>query len=114
MSRSLSALDPYFRPFGAYLVQVARSLGPTTVTSTRRSWADQARLYLDYVQGRRALPALPPERSLHVLGYAVDLVVGSYTPGGPPSPEMAALGQWWRDSGGRWGGAADPVHFSAS
>jgi len=113
VSRALSALAPNFRPYAEYLVSVAASVGPTVVTSTRRSWSEQARLYLDYVQGRRALPAVPPDRSLHVLGYALDMVVGAYKVGGPPTPEMAALGDWWRKSGGRWGGAADPVHFSA-
>lgn len=112
MSRSLAALDSRFRPYAEYLVAVARSLAPTTVTSTRRTWSDQARLYLDYVQGRRALPALPPERSLHVQGWALDMVCGDYRVGGPPTPEMAALGDWWRQGGGRWGGTADPVHFS--
>lgn len=113
MSSSLSALDQAFRPYAEYLVAVARLLGVPHVTSTRRSYSDQSRLYLDYVQGRRALPALPPERSLHVRGLALDLVIGSYVAGGPPSPEMQALGRWWLAGGGRWGGAADPVHFSA-
>lgn len=113
MSRSLSALDPAFRPYGELLVKAARMLGTAHVTSTRRTYADQQRLWLDYLQGRRPLPALPPERSLHVRGLAVDLVVGEYTAGGPPSPEMTLLGEWWRSGGGRWGGVADPVHFSA-
>jgi hypothetical protein len=113
VSRALADLDPSFRPYAEALVSAARSLAPTQVTSTRRSWSDQARLYVDYLQGKRALPALPPERSLHVWGYAVDLVCGAYKVGGPPSPEMAALGDWWRKAGGRWGGAADPVHYSA-
>lgn len=113
MSRALADLDPRFRPFATYLVEVARSVGPTQVTSTRRTWSEQSRLYLDYLQGRRALPALSPDRSLHVLGFAIDMVCGDYTVGGPPSPEMAALGDWWIRGGGRWGGKADPVHFSA-
>lgn len=113
MSRSLSALDQTFRPYAEYLVSTARLLGTPHVTSTRRSYSEQARLYLDYVSGKRPLPALPPDRSLHVRGLALDLVVGNYQAGGPPSPEMAALGKWWTDGGGRWGGAADPVHFSA-
>lgn len=113
MSRSLADLDPQFRPYAEILFKAARSLGPSQITSTRRTWAEQSRLYLDYLQGRRALPALPPDKSLHVFGYAVDLVVGNYRVGGPPTEEMAALGAWWRSAGGRWGGAADPVHFSA-
>lgn len=113
MSRSLSALDPHFRPFAEYLWKVARLLGSAHLTSTRRSYVEQERLYMDYVQGRRALPALPPTRSMHVRGLAVDLVVGDYKAGGPASPEMNALGQWWRAGGGRWGGATDPVHFEA-
>lgn len=113
MSRSLSALDARFRPFAEYLVQTARLLGTPHVTSTRRSWVEQQRLWLDYMQGRRPLPALPPSQSLHVRGLAVDLVVGAYTAGGPPSPEMVALGNWWLNGGGRWGGTSDPVHFSA-
>lgn len=113
MSASLSSLDPRFRPYAEALVSAARGLGKTVVTSARRSWSDQARLYMDYLQGRRALPALPPDRSLHVAGLAVDLVCGNYTVGGPPSPEMAELGRAWIAFGGRWGGAADPVHYSA-
>lgn len=112
MSRSLASLDQQFRPYGEYLVQVGRTLGPVTVTSTRRTWAHQAGLYQDYLAGRRPLPVAPPERSRHVWGLAVDLVVGKYRAGGPPSPEMQALGEWWRKNGGVWGGKADPVHFS--
>lgn len=113
MSRSLSALAPAFRSYAEYLVKTARLLGTPHITSTRRSWAEQQRLWLDYLQGRRPLPALPPDQSLHVRGLALDLVVGSYQAGGPPSPEMVALGEWWRAGGGRWGGISDPVHFSA-
>ena len=113
MSRSLAQLDQQFRPYAEYLVKVARTLAPATVTSTRRTWAEQAGLYQDYLAGRRPLPVAPPERSRHVWGLAVDLVVGKYRAGGPPSPEMQALGEWWQKSGGVWGGKADPVHFSA-
>ena len=112
MSRSLASLDPQFRPYAEYLVQVGRSVGRTTVTSTRRTWAEQAGLYEAYRAGRRPLPVAPPGRSRHVWGLAVDLVVGKYRAGGPPSPEMQALGEWWRKNGGVWGGKADPVHFS--
>lgn len=113
MSRSLATLDPQARPYFEYLVDASRTaLGSTTITSTRRTWAEQARLYQDWLAGFRPLPALPPERSLHVAGLAVDLVVGRYTAGGPPSAEMTELGTWWRSLGGRWGGPADPVHFS--
>ncbi|MGH9024375.1 MAG: hypothetical protein ACRDV9_15005 [Acidimicrobiia bacterium] len=113
MSRSLATLDQEARPYFEYLVDAARTyLGPTTITSTRRTWTEQARLYQDYLAGHRSLPALPPERSLHVYGLAVDLVVGRYAAGGSSSPEMTALGTWWRSLGGRWGGPGDPVHFS--
>lgn len=113
MSKSLADLDPWFRPYAEYLVQAARLLGTPHVTSTRRDYIEQSRLYMDYLSGKRSLPALPPTQSLHVYGLALDLVVGEYTPGGPPSPEMAALGAWWLQAGGRWGGKGDPVHFSA-
>lgn len=114
MSTSLASLAPDFRPFAEYLVKVAKTLGPTVVTSTRRSWVEQQRLWVDYMSGKRALPAVPPNQSLHTRGWAVDLVVGSgYEAGGPPTPEMAALGRWWQQSGGRWGGVKDPVHYEA-
>src|SRR5262249_29736874 len=109
-----STLDPYFRPYADYLVGVGRKyLGRVVVTSTRRSWAEQARMYSDWLAGHRVLPVDPPERSMHVRGLALDLVIGDYRAGDPPSREMQALGEWWQSAGGRWGGKRDPVHFSA-
>lgn len=90
----------------AYLQEVARLNGiGFTVTSTRRSVADQARLYRAYRAGRSQYPAAPPGTSAHELGLAFDAVVR-------PESYQAAFGALWERLGGEWGGKyQDPVHF---
>lgn len=89
-----------------YMTAVARANGHGfTVTSTRRSRADQARLYRNYLAGRSSYPAAPPGTSAHELGLAFDAVVN-------PSSYQDAYGALWERLGGEWGGRyRDPVHF---
>lgn len=110
---SLSTLDPRFRPWAVYLVQVAEYNGfRVGITSTRRSAGQQAGLWNRYQtclrSGGSCLPAAPPGRSLHEYGLAVDLVVNGDWRG----PHQEALGRWWASIGGFWS-PRDPVHFAA-
>lgn len=99
-------LDPALRRGLDWMTAVARANGHGfTVTSTRRSRADQARLYRSYVSGRSRYPAAPPGTSAHELGLAFDAVVH-------PPQYQSAYGQLWERIGGEWGGRySDPVHF---
>jgi len=104
---SVNSLDPRFREAVGFLLQVAPALGATSVriTSTRRSRAQQTKLYAAYVAGKSAFPAARPGTSKHERGLAVDLVV-------TPASAQALLGRWWQSVGGIWGGTfKDPIHF---
>src|SRR5512143_269195 len=99
-------LDPALKRGLDWLTAVARANGHgLTVTSTRRSRADQTRLYRAYLAGRSQYPAAPPGTSAHERGLAFDAVVR-------PSQFQAAYGALWERIGGEWGGRySDPVHF---
>jgi hypothetical protein len=107
VSSSLLDLDPAFAPIADWFVRYVREAGySVVVTSTRRSEKQQAELYAEWKAGARDLPALPPERSLHVRGLAFDMVVsGNYR-----SQDQRVVGTEWVRLGGTWG-AGDPVHF---
>lgn len=109
---STAKLDPAFRPYADALLKLARTYDPRFVlTSTYRSRQEQQRLYARYLKGESALPALPPGRSQHERGLAVDMARLGVDP--QQDDILAALGEAWRDAGGVWGGAVDPVHFEA-
>lgn len=78
------------------------------VTSTVRSFSQQARLYAAYRAGRTRYPAAPPGSSMHERGLAFDLAAD------PDALEtVGPLAGLW---GLRWGGhftPRDPVHFEA-
>ncbi len=74
------------------------------MTSTRRSKAEQTRLYERYLRGESLLPAAPPGSSLHELGIAIDIVF-------PGDEELAVAVDAAADFGLRWAGPGDPVHF---
>lgn len=75
-----------------------------TVTSTRRSYAEQAELYRRYKAGLSKYPAAPPGQSQHALGTAWDMVLD------PPVYDIA--GKLWESIGFTWGGRFnDRVHF---
>lgn len=102
---SLDALTPEFIPYAKAFVQFLGNnrLHPQ-ITSTRRSRAEQSRLYDAYIaRGRTGLPAAPPGASAHEYGYAVDLLVS-------PQEYLYAVGNYWSQLGGVWH-PSDPVHF---
>ena len=104
MSADLSQLIPELEPFARDLVLVAGQAGlQPRVTSTRRSYPEQKRLYSRYLAGLSTLPAAPPGRSAHEFGYAFDMVVTPYN-------ALADVGRTWSQAGGVWH-ASDPVHF---
>lgn len=76
MSVQLRGLAPQLRPAAEYLLAVARAYGlHPTVTSARRSRAEQQRLYDRAQAGRSKYPAAAPGRSAHEYGMALDVVV---------------------------------------
>jgi len=109
---STRTLDTRFRPFADALLALARRLDKRfVITSARRSRTDQQRLYNRWLAGQSPFPALPPGKSRHELGLAVDLA----RRGVDPSEDelLVQLGAEWRKVGGGWGGAKDPVHFES-
>lgn len=96
------------RAAARYLFDTAQANGLSPrVTSTYRSYQQQARLYRRYLAGLSPYPAAPPGRSLHEQGRAFDMVVSDaryYQP----------LGALWEQMGGKWGGRFnDEIHFEA-
>jgi hypothetical protein len=107
---SLRSLQYAAQPFAWSLWVYARALSPDfRITSVRRSFQEQARLYADFRAGRSALPAAPPGHSMHQYGLAWDMAKVGWRPGQPDS-DLAELGSLWTDAGGIWH-PSDPVHF---
>lgn len=106
MSADLGQLVPELEPFARALVDAAGAAGLLPrVTSTRRSSAEQARLYRRAQQGLQKYPVAPPGRSPHEYGEAFDLIVS-------PLDYIDSVGQLWEQWGGVWGGRfGDEVHF---
>ena len=105
MSTSLRDLAPNTRPKVSEWLASLRDAGVQgRVTSTRRSTAEQTRLYERYLRGESLLPAAPPGSSLHELGIAIDIVF-------PGDEELAVAVDAAADFGLRWAGPGDPVHF---
>lgn len=77
---------------------------PATVTSGRRTHAQQRALYRRYLAGLNPYPVAPPGTSDHELGYAVDIWAGN-------SEDTRLLGRTWRSWGGLWS-ERDEVHFA--
>lgn len=102
MSTSLRSLDRRAYPYLEWLYRVAESEGlRPRITSTRRTRAQQVRLYRRYLAGLQPYPVARPGTSPHERGLAIDMV----------SRDNETLGRWWRSQGGRWLGPRDPVHF---
>ena len=101
-----SELIPELRPFARELVRAAGAAGLLPrVTSTRRSFAEQKRLYSRYLAGLSPYPAAPPGHSAHEYGFAFDMIVS-------PLEDLVDVGQYWESLGGVWGGRkGDDVHF---
>jgi hypothetical protein len=104
-STSTRTLMPDLRPVADAFIRFLRSQGVNViVTSTRRSYDTQRRLWENFQAGCSRYPAAPPGRSRHGLGRAFDLNLS------PPVYEAA--GMVWEQLGGRWGGRfADRIHF---
>lgn len=97
---SLEQLQRWLQPYAEYLADLAPE---ARITSVYRSYAEQSRLYRNYLLGRSQFPALPPGRSRHQYGLAWDMIA--------PLEQLRALGREWQRLGGRWGGERDPIHF---
>jgi len=106
LSASLSQLIPELQPFARDLVSAAGGAGlQPRITSTRRSSAEQARLYRRYLSGLNPFPVAPPGTSAHEFGFAFDMVV-------TPMDALPDVGAYWKEQGGIWGGEFnDPIHF---
>ena len=105
MAYEFRSLVPELRPFAEQLLAVAGANGlAPKITSTRRSFADQKRLYDSYLAGTALYPVAPPGSSAHEYGWAFDMDV-------TPHDVLPQLGQLWESWGGTWGGTRDPVHF---
>ena len=104
---SLRGLDRRLYPWAAALLDLAAREGwDVAVTSVRRSYSQQARLYRNYLRGLSRYPAAPPGRSLHQVGRAFDLRAAEAV--------LERLGAIWEQWGGTWGGRGeDPIHFEA-
>jgi hypothetical protein len=98
-------LDQRVRPIAEWFVRELERAGVTvTVTSTRRSVAEQRRLYKAYIEGRSKYPAAPPGQSTHGSGLAFDLHLDP--------PVYASAGAVWERLGFTWGGRFnDEIHF---
>ena len=119
---SLDELQPWLQPYAKYLLKVGNyyASDPTIhdwgghfyVSSTYRSYRQQARLYERYMRGLSRIPAAPPGRSAHHLRLAFDMVRNSVDP--YQDDLLHWLGHVWTTWGGQYGGAThDPVHFQA-
>lgn len=106
MSASINQLIPELQPYAVELVRAAGAAGlQPRITSTRRSSAEQARLYRRYQQGLQQYPVAPPGTSAHEFGFAFDMVVADLR-------TLPDVGSYWKDLGGVWGGEFnDPIHF---
>ena len=106
----LNTLNAALIPWAKWIYAVGKQQsGRLVVTSARRSFAKQAKLYYRWKRGMSDIPAAPPGKSLHQLGWAFDMAQMGIDPIGDPL--LAWLGYWWEYYGGRWGGERDPVHF---
>ena len=108
MTSSISSLDPALQPAAIALLGEAQAAGLSPViTSTRRTYAEQKRLYEQFLAGRSPYPASAPGVGSHEFGWAFDMVV-------TPMDALADLGDLWESWGGTWGGNwrnPDIIHF---
>jgi hypothetical protein len=103
--KSIGDLIPELQPWATRLFDVCQQAGAQpTITSTLRTYAEQAALYNDYITGRSKYPAAKPGTSSHEFGYAFDLAM-------PWPGDQVQAGMVWVGWGGKYGGETDPVHF---
>lgn len=109
-------LDPRFQPYADMLVDYLHALDARfVITSSRRTADQQASLYQRMLEnkaaGRPYYTTLPPGKSQHERGLAIDIVRINV----PPREDdiLHDIGPKWRAAGGVWGGENDPIHFGA-
>lgn len=109
---SLRTLDPRFRPHAERFFRWARAWVPgLVVTSSRRTYAEQLRLWNRSQAGQNdGLPAVPPGQSDHEKGLAWDMARINVDP--LKDEKLRKLGAEWIRLGFRWWDR-DPVHFGA-
>jgi|SRR5882757_1389825 len=102
---TISSLVPDLRPFAKALFDVAGANGlQPRITSARRTYIEQVRLYDRFLKGINPFPVAEPGTSAHETGEAFDMLV-------TPVEYLPDLGAIWISWGGEWGGNRDPVHF---
>lgn len=105
MSTSLASLEPDTRSLAEeWLARVREEQIPFRISSTRRSRAEQARLFRRFQRGESRFPVAPPGTSTHESGEALDVVFQT----GEDAQSAAAFlpeGLIWPDPIG------DSVHF---
>jgi len=111
-----SGLDPRFRSIAERWYTFLRAYDARfVVTSGLRTRAEQQALYERMMRAKNAgepyLTTLPPGKSLHERGLAVD--IARFGVPAASDPLLREAGAVWRALGGTWGGDADPVHFGA-
>jgi hypothetical protein len=112
----LGGLDPRFAPVAEALVTIMRAWDARfVVTSGLRTRAEQQQLYERMLRAKAAgepyLTTLPPGRSQHERGLAID--VARFGIEARNDDLLREFGAAWREIGGTWGGDSDPVHFGA-
>lgn len=106
-------LDPRFRPWAdAWLAWLRQVTGePFVITSGLRTRMEQEALWAKFQRGAKEFTTLPPGRSQHERGFAVDIARTNVR--AAEDDLLREAGALWRSMGGVWGGEADPVHFEA-
>lgn len=99
---NLSKIHPTLKTIARNLPRVARAAGfNVRITSGYRSYATQAKLFRDYVNGVAAYPANPPGQSKHEKGLALDILTDN----------LEGLVNLLTSVGLVWAGPSDPIHF---
>jgi len=110
LSNDLRSLQPWLQPWARWIFDYGKSINPKlVVTSARRDYWEQARLYNRYISGLSAIPAALPGQSNHQNGEAFDMASVGVDPFDDWS--LPWLGYYWKYYGGSYGGTVDPVHF---
>lgn len=110
---STRGLDPAFRDVADEFIAAVRAWDPRfVITSGLRTRTQQAALFARFQRGEGGLyTVLPPGRSMHERGFAIDVARLGHDP--RTDAALHEVGRAWRAAGGVWGGEADPVHFEA-
>lgn len=111
---STAGLHPEFKPIADDWIETLRSLDPRfVITSGYRSEQEQQDLWNRFQRGEGSgvFTPLPPGRSQHGRGFAID--IARLGRDARYDPVLRIVGAVWRARGFVWGGEADPVHFEA-